>query len=180
MEQMLQWLLDDDQNELFEILAALALNILFLALIGLLLWPLGQLTLVFDLAKGYGLLWLVIFVTGVLLHRIQRFFRMDMYHHANAYVFSTLAVSCLLQGGWAAFAALTIPNFVRGGSVWLGVILYVVGVGSCLIAFYAVSSIYYGTIYRFITLPVILVSFVIFSVWPASGEVIYGWFFQLF
>jgi hypothetical protein len=180
MEQIIQWLLDDDQKELFEILVALALNILFLALIGLLLWPLGKLMLVFDLAKGYGLLWLVTFVTAMLLNGIQRFFRMDMYHHANTYLFSTLAVSCLLQGGWAAFAARTIHDFVTGEPVWIGVILYVVGVVSCLIAFSAVSSIYYGTIYKLISFAVILVGFLVFSVWPASGGVVYGWFFQLF
>jgi hypothetical protein len=122
-------------------------------------------------------LWLVIFGTAVLLNGTQRFWRMNMYNRANAFVISTLAVSCFLQVGWSAFAALTVRSFILDGPVWMGLILYLVGIISCLIAFFAVSSIYYGQIYRLISLPLILVSFLIFSVWPASGRLLYGWFF---
>src|SRR5919109_478914 len=175
-----KWLMHDDQKELFEVLVALALNVVFLALIALLLWPLGKVVLAFGLAKGYGILWIVAFLTIVLLNRLHRFFRVDMYTHADAYVLSNLAVSCFLQAGWSAYAALSVQSLVVSTPVWIVVILYLVGVLSCLIAFFAVSSFYQGHIYKMVSLPLALVSFIVFSVWPASGRVIYGWFFDLF
>jgi hypothetical protein len=101
-----KWLLHDEQKELFEVLVALALNVVFLALIALLLWPLGKVVLAFRLAKGYGSLWIVTFLTSVLVGRLHRFFRIDLYTHADAYVISNLAASCFLQACWSAFAAL--------------------------------------------------------------------------
>ncbi len=175
-----KWLLQDDQKDLFEILVAIALNVVFLALIALLLWPLGKPALALRLAKGYSILWLVTFLTVVVLNRVHRLFRMNLYDRANAFVISNLAVSCVLQAGWSAFAALTVQSLVVGTPVWSAVALYIVGFLSCLIASFAVSSFYQGQIYRLVSLPLALVSFVVFSVWPAGGRVMYGWFFDLF
>jgi len=175
-----KWLMHDDQKELFEVLVAATLNVVFLALIALLLWPLGKPMLAFRLAKGYAILWIVSFVTIVLVQRIYRFFHVDMYSHADAYVLSNLAISCFLQAGWSAFAALTVQSFIVSTPIWIVVTLYLVGVLSCLIAFFAVSSFYQGHIYKMVSLPLALVSFITFSTWPASGRVIYGWFFDLF
>ncbi len=180
IDDIIKWLTDDNQNDLFEFLVALVLNLLFLALSALLLWPLDRLAFVASLAKGYGLLWGAIFVSAGLLNPIQRFFRMNMYEHVNAFVLSTLAVSCVLQTAWSAFVVLSLHNLVTGSPIWSGVILYFVGFLSCFFAFWAVSSIYQGQIYKLISLPLALVSFLVFSVWPASGHLIYGWFFQLF
>ncbi|MFN2510326.1 MAG: hypothetical protein ABR568_02650 [Pyrinomonadaceae bacterium] len=167
----------DDQKELFEILFAIGLNAVFLALIALLFWPLGQLAVTFRLTKGYVILWAVILGTFVLISRLHRFFRVDIYTHANAFVISNLVLSCLLQAGWSAFAALTIQGFVVSSPAW---ILYIVGVISCLVAFYAVSSFYQGHVYKFVSRPLALIAFIVFSVWPASGRVIYGWSFDFF
>jgi hypothetical protein len=175
-----KWLMHDEQKELFEILVACILNLVFLALITLLLRPLGRTMLVFLLAKGYGLLWVVIYVTFLLLYRIQWFFRVNIYDQPNAFVISNLAVSCSLQVGWSAFAARSVDGFVPGAPGWAVVILYLVGVLSCLIAFFAVSSFYQGHIYKLVSLPLALFSFIIFSMWPAGGRVIYRWFFGLF
>ena len=170
----------DDQKELFEILVAGVLNVVFLALIALLLWPLSKPTLAFRLATGYAVLWIVTFITIVLVNRVHQFFRVDIYTHAGAYVISTLAISCFLQAGWSAFAALTVRSSVAGTPIWIVAALYIVGALSCLIAFFAVSSFYQGHIYKMVSLPLALVGFMVFSVWPASGRVIYGWFFDLF
>lgn len=177
---VIDWLMQDEQTDLFEFVVAFVLNLIFLALMALLLWPLDTLRLVWTLAKGYGLLWLVIFVTAWLLNAIQHFFRMNIYDRANAYIISNLAVSCFLQVGWAAFAALTVHTFSTGAPVWLVIILYLVGFLSCFITFWAVSSIYTGHIYKLVSMPLALVSFLVFSVWPASGRLMYGWFFRLF
>ena len=175
-----KWLLHDDQKELFEILFAAVLNVLFLALISLLLWPLDRLPLTLRLAQGYGVLWLVATVAIVLMHRIHRLFRVDLYTRSDAYVFSNLVLSCLLQAGWAAFAALAVQSSVAGASTWIVISLYLVGLLSCLIAFFAVSSFYQGHLYKLVSLSVTAASFIVFSVWPASGSMMYGWFFDFF
>jgi hypothetical protein len=180
MGEISKWLMHEDQKDLFEVLFASTLNILFLALVALLLWPLGRHTLAFRLAKGYGLLWIVVYVTSVLVNLSQRLFRADMYTHADAYVISNLVVSCFLQAGWAAFAALAVQGFAADASVRVLIILYIIGGISCLISFFAVSSFYQGHIYKLVSLPLAFVGFIVFSVWPASGRAIYGWFFELF
>jgi hypothetical protein len=85
-----------------------------------------------------------------------------------------------LQAGWAAFAALAIHSFVADAPVRVLLILYIVGVVSCLITFFAVSSFYQGHIYKLVSLPLALTGFLAFSLWPASGRAVYGWFFELF
>ena len=89
---------------------------------------------------------------------------------------SNLAVSCLLQIGWSSFAAFTVHSFAAGAPLWLAVVLYLVGVISCLVAFFVVSAFYQGHIYKLISLPLTLISFIVFSVWPAGARMIYGSF----
>jgi hypothetical protein len=173
-----KWLMHEEQKDLWEILFASLLNIVFLALVALLLWPLGSQRLAWRLAKGYSVLWGVVYVAAMLVNRIQDYFRVNIYDHADAFVYSNLAVSCVLQTGWSAFAALTLQSFVGGAPRWMALILYLVGTLSCLVALFAVSAFYQGHIYRFISLPLALVGFVVFSLWPASGRGLFGWFFD--
>jgi hypothetical protein len=180
MGEISKWLLHDDQKELFEVLFAMTLNIVFLGLIALLLWLPGRAGLAFRLAKGYAILWVFIFLVGGALMRIHGFFRVNLYDHADAFVNSNLAASCFLQLGWSAFSALSVHSFAAGASLPSAVSLYLVGFLSCLVAFYAVSSFYQGHIYRLISLPLALVAFIVFSVWPAIGRALYGWLFNLF
>jgi hypothetical protein len=175
-----KWLMHDDQKGLFEILFACALNVLFLALVALLLWPLGRPALALRLAKGYGVLWLVTVITVILVNRLHRLFRVDMYRRFDAYVISNLAVSCFLQAGWSAFAALAVQGFVGVAPAWVAAVLYAVGVLSCLAAFFAVSAFYQGHVYKLVSLPLAPAGFAAFSVWPAAGRTAYGWFFDLF
>jgi hypothetical protein len=177
MRSIIDWILDDKQHNLFEFLVALTLNVLFLLLIIPLLWPLNSLRMVFDLAQGYGLLWLIMLVTAALLDLMQRVFRLNLYDHFNAYVLSTLAVNCALLVGWSAFAALTAHKFVPDLPVWRAALVYLAGGLSCPIASFVTGSIYQGTIYKLASLPVVLVSFLIFSIWPDSVRTILGWFF---
>jgi hypothetical protein len=174
------WLLREEQKDLFEALVALALNLLFLALIALLLWPLDRLQLALGLAKGSGILWIAVCVAFVLVLRIQRLFGVNLYDHPDAYVSSNLVVSCFLQTGWAAFTAQAVRSFVPGLPVWGVVLSYLAGALSCLMAFFVVSSFYQGTVYKLISLPLALTGFLVFSVWPASSRALYGWFFRLF
>jgi len=92
-------LMHDDQNELFEVLVAWAMNVVFLVLIILLLWPLGRPQLAFRLAKGYLVLWVLTGLAALLGIRIQEYCRVNIYDRPNAYVISNLAVSCFIQVG---------------------------------------------------------------------------------
>jgi hypothetical protein len=148
MGEIIKWLMHDDQKELFEVFVASTLNIFFLALIALLLWPLGRVMMAFRFAKGYWLFWIVMCVTAVAVVLIRQMFRVDIDSHFDAYVISGLAVSGLLQAGWSAFAALTVHRFVASTPVWIVVILYLIGLLACHIAFTVVASFYGGHLYR--------------------------------
>ena len=166
MGDLVDWLVHDKQKDLFEVLVALVLNILFLALAALLLWPLGRLGLVPELAKGYGILWMATCIAIVLMSRIHRWLRVNLYDHGNAYIISNLVVSCALQAGWSAFAALTVRSAVAGVPIGSAVLLYLVGTLSCLSTFFVVSAFYQGHLYKLVSLPLALVGFLLFSVWP--------------
>jgi len=54
MGEFSKWLMHEDQKELFDYLFAIVLNIVFLAIIALLLWPLGKATTAFRLRRVTG------------------------------------------------------------------------------------------------------------------------------
>ena len=180
MGEFSKWLLHEDQKELFDYLFAIVLNAVFLALTALLLWPLGRAMMVLHLAKGYWGFWAAVIVTASLLVLVQRIFRMDLYSRYQAYVISGLAVSGFVQAGWSAFAALVVHESATGAPVWTKIILYGVGVVSSYVACVIVGAFYMGGLYRMVNTALALVSFILFSVWPAAGGAIYGWFFDLF
>lgn len=180
MGEFSRWLLHEDQKEFFDYLFALVLNLVFLVLIALLLWPLGRVTLVVSLAKGYWMFWTVLIVTTALLALVQRFFRMDLYERFDAYVISGLVLSGILQIGWSAYAAPVVRGFVGDASVWVAIVLYGVGVVSAYVASVAVGAYYTGGLYRLVNSALAILSFIVFSVWPTAGMKIYGWFFDLF
>ena len=161
-----KWLMRDEQKELFEILVAFVLNVVFLTLLTLLLWPLGRSQLALRFAKAYGALWVLTWASAMLGNRIQDYFRVNLYDRPNAFVFSNLAVSCALMVGWAAFAAYAVRGFIPGAEMWITVMLWIVGLVSCFVAFFAVSSFYQGHIYKLISLPLALISFLGFCAWP--------------
>ena len=180
MGQFSKWLLHEDQKELFDYLFAVVLNISFLAIAALILWPMDQTALIWRLTKGYWVFWVVLFWTAILLLILQRRLRVDMYSHYDAYVISGLVLSGLLQAGWSAFAALVVRDFTAGASTPVDIVLYGVGVFSSYVACVIVAAFYMGSIYRFTNLWIAMVSFVMFSIWPIAARVIYGWFFGLF
>lgn len=179
MGEFAKWLLHEDQKELFEYLYANALNVVFLALAALLLWPLGKVTLALGLAKGFWVFWSVIFLTASLLALLQRTLRVDMYTHFDAYVISGLVFGGIQQLGWSAFAALTVRGSAAGAPLWLAAVLYFLGLLSCFVAFSIVSAFYTGQLYRQFNLPLGAAGFILFGLWPAAGRALFGWFFDL-
>jgi hypothetical protein len=180
MGEFSKWLLHEDRKELFDYLFAVALNAAFLALVALLLWPMGRAATALSLARGFWGFWTVLIVTSSLVVLLQRLFRVDMDSHPDGYVISGLAVSGVLQAGWSAFAALTVGGAAAGVPLWLAAVLYSVGLLSCWVAFNIVSTFYMGSIYRTTNLVLATVSFILFCAWPAAGRVLYGWFFDFY
>lgn len=174
-----RWLLHEDQKEFFDYLFAVVLNAVFLGLIALLLWPMGKAAMAWSLAKGYWVFWTAVILVSCILVVLQRIFRMDLDSHFDAYVISGLVVGGFLEVGWSAFLAPVLHNFTAGASIWMTIILYAVGLVSCYVACVIVSAFYMGAIYRFVNPILALVSFVVFSVWPTAGSVMYGWLFHL-
>lgn len=173
-----RWLLHEDQKEFFDYLFALVLNIIFVGLIALLLWPLGQVSMAIRLAKGYWMFWTVLIATNALLAVVRHYFRVDLYESYNAYVISALALSGILQIGWSAFAAPVVRDAVADASLWMAIVLYAIGVVSSYIASVIVGAYYSGSLYRLVNSTLAILSFVAFSVWPFAGLAIYGWFFR--
>jgi hypothetical protein len=180
MGQFARWLLHEEQKEFFEYLFAIVLNTVFLLLVTLLLWPLGRVGMAWQLAKAYWIFWTAVILIACLVALAHRIFRMDLYSHANAYIIIGLVTSGFLQVGWSAFVAPIIYNSVSGAPVWLAIVLYALGVTSCWVAAVIVAAFYLGSLYRMVNLTLSILSFVVFSVWPAAGSAIYGWFFELF
>jgi hypothetical protein len=180
MGEFSKWLLHEDQKELFDYLYANVLSVVFLALSALLLWPLGRAMLAWQLTKGYWLFWIILILSAAVVLLFQRIFRVDMYSHFDAYLISGLVVSGFVQVGWSAFAAHTVHVFVAGTNAWVAVVLYAVCALSCFVAVAIVSAFYMGSLYRLVNLLLALVSFIVFSIWPAAGRSLYGWFFRLY
>lgn len=180
MKQIIDWLMEKEQSDLFEIVFALAVNLLFLALAALALWTMGRARLALSLAKGYVVFWLTVRLTVGMLFLLHRRFRMNIYDRSGAYIISGLVVGGLTLAGWSAFAALTVRNFTADASAWAAVALYAIGALSCLAATYPVGAYYQGGIYRLTNALVAPLSFGLFAAWPAAARAAYGWYFDYF
>lgn len=180
MGEFSKWLLHEDRKELFDYLFAVVLNAVFLALVALALWPLGQTATAVGLARGFWAFWTLLILTTALVALVQRLFRLDLDSHADAYIILGLLVSGVLQAGWSAFAALTVGGSATGAPLWLAALLYFIGLLSCWVAFNVVAAYYVGSIYRMANLTVAAVGYVLFCAWPAAGRALFGWFYDFY
>lgn len=151
----------------------------------------GKAMFAFELAKGFGVFWVVIMISIVLMLLIERTLKISPDTHFNAYVFSNLVFSIFIMMGWAAFVGVTLSNIeglsfwritffdVESLSFWIRMSLYIIGFLSCYIAFAVLTSFYSGNIFKVVNLPLALVSYLIFAIWPVAGRMLYGWFFTL-
>jgi hypothetical protein len=179
LKLIIDWLLHENQNNLFQALFSHLMAFLFLGLSALLLWPLGQAILAWRLFLGLYIFWIVLDATWLALLIFRRIAKIELDTNFDAYVMSALIVSCFLQAGWSAFAALTVQSVASGKSIWIAAALYLAGFVSSYIAYGIVASLYQGQIYRTVNLPLALLSFILFSFLPGIGNFIYGWFFRL-
>lgn len=160
-----KWLLHEDQKDLFEVLFAIVLTIVFVAIALLICWSIGRSSFGFQLLRGYSLLWGFLLIVVAITHRIHEFFKINIYDHGNVFLVSNVLASCLLQIGWSIYIALSIDRFGSGATLIVTTGMYGVAVFSCLVSFYVVSAFYQGHLYRFVSLPLALLTFVIATVW---------------
>ncbi|HBL29884.1 MAG TPA: hypothetical protein DD490_23855 [Acidobacteria bacterium] len=179
MGDFLTWLLHDDRKDLYEALVALALGLVCFGLLGLLLWPAGRLALLPVLAQGYAVFWGVAWLTAGLAGFLMRRLRVNMYDHGTAYVVAGLVSGALLQMGWSAFAALAVQASLGGAPLGGRVLSHAAGGLTCVAASFVLGAVYQGTLYRLVHLPLALLSYGVFSLWPAGAAALYGWFFRL-
>jgi len=175
MGKLIDWLLDENQEDLWNFLVALALNGVFLGVSALLLWPLDRLSLVASLAKGLGFLLLATIILAFLLGVFQRVLRLNLYQRSGAYIASTLLTSSFLLAGWAAFSRLTIDGSLAGATFWPGAALYLSGLLACLGGYYLVAAFFTGQVYQLLGLPFTLVCYLVYSIWPGSARLLFGW-----
>ena len=181
MRSFSRWLLREEQKDFFEYLFACAVNLLFLILVALVLWPLSELEFAVHLAKGYWVFWSVVILVaaaialgGRVLHIGQRPAFWDVY------LMVVVVVSAGLQAGWSAFAAITFRDFSIASNIWIAATLCVIAFLSCYVAYLIVSALFNTRRLRLVNLILALASFIVFTIWPQVGRLMYGWFFDLF
>jgi hypothetical protein len=143
------------------------INTLFIGLCALLLWPLGGLGVAWRLAQGYLLLWLATFASILLLFFIEWLTRVNMDDHFYTYIALGIVGSLPLSAGWGAFAAFTIHTSFYDAVNWQWIVGHVVGLLSAYIAVSVISAFFSGTIYKLVNLPVAVLAYLLFAIWPA-------------
>lgn len=166
-------------EELLDFSIIAGINLLFLGLIALALWPLGWLALVGQLAWGFLGLWILLFLSATLLGWVERWLRINMYDRYNLYFLLNLLTSLWLILGWSSIAAQLVSHAAATESGWRVAILMGVGLLSSYVGSLVVTLIFRGTLYQLASMPAALLGYILFSLWPASGQFMYGWFFDL-
>ncbi len=168
---------DDLKKEVQEIGVALLLNVIVMAVLALLLWALGRPAVGLHFAKSYGVLWILLVVSIIVLAALESLAGINLDTHFNTIVVVNLSVSVLLVTGWSAFAALVMHKAAQDASWFVAGSLYVLGFLSCYLTFAVMTSFYSGSIYKIVTLPLALISFIVFALWPVAARTLFGWFF---
>ena len=173
-------LIQDAPVEALDFVVVFLFNVVFVGLAALALWAVGAAPLASRLAKSYAVLWGAVSFSHVALMMIHGILRIDLYHHDDLYLYSNMAAGFLLLPPWSTYAALEARAFAEGAGPGRAVLVYVVGFLASAVAWKVVCTVYRGWYYQLTFVWVALVSFVLFALWPAGGQTLYGWLFELF
>lgn len=150
-------------------------NLLVLLVVGLMLLPIGRWRLLWELARGFAVLWGVLLLAAWGVTLIQQKLRVSDDPPSDAYLLSNAAVGVVLLVVWGGYTALLVRGSAMGAPVWTAVLLYVAGVLAAHAAFSALCAIYTGTFYRMINLVTAVGAFTLFSAWPPAARALFGW-----
>ncbi len=167
-------------ESVIDFLIPIVLNLLFIVIAALVLWPMGKTVLAFQLAKGLIVFWVITFVSVVVVAQVQRLLHISSDSHEIAFVISNLIHGMFLVVGWSAFASIVVHEATAGAGTGAAVVLWIVGIFSSAMAYVVITTFHRGSIYTLFNVLVTTVSLVICGVWPAMAHTTYGWFFNLF
>lgn len=152
--------------------------LMVLAVLAILFLPLRRWELLWQMARGMGVLWAALIVAAWLMYRVQRLLRVRDDPPSDAYLLSNTAVGVVLLSAWGGYSALVVDASAAGAPVWAAAILYLGGVLAAHAAFSVISAIYPGSFYRYVNAPVALAAYILFAAWPPAARALFGWLAQ--
>jgi hypothetical protein len=159
-----------DLRELaMDVLVALGINIGFGLLAALGYGLLGRMPMLGPLALKFAILWGVMLLVTVMLHPIQRIFRLNLYDHSTAYVLINALAGALPLLIFSAFGALMAHQSAPGTSA---IVLHLIGFLASYVAHTVVTVFFHGQIYMLINFVVALGGYLVFAAWPAAARVL--------
>lgn len=167
-------------ESVIDFLIPIVMNVAFITIAALVLWPMGKTSSAFQLAKGFVVFWVVTLVTVVAVAVVQRMLRISADNHEVAFIGSNVIHGMFLVTGWAAFASLVVHAATQNTTSVATIVIWIVGVLSCLMAYTILTTFHPGTIYTLFNSVTTILSFAIFGIWPGLAQKTYGWFFDLF
>jgi hypothetical protein len=150
-------------------------NVLVLVVIAVMLLPVGRWRLLWELTRGFAVLWGVLLLTAWLVYVLQRRLRIEDDPPSDAFVLSNMAVCVVLLMMWGGYSALLVRASTTGAPLWQSILVHAAGVLAAHAAFSAICAIYVGSIYRMISLGSAVGSFALFAAWPAAARALFGW-----
>lgn len=150
-------------------------NVLVLVVVAVMLLPVGRWRLLWELTRGFAVLWGVLLLVAWLLYVLQRRLRIEDDPPSHAYVLSNMAVCVVLLVMWGGYSALLVRASAAGAPLWQSILVHAAGVLGAHAAFSAICAIYTGSIYRMISLGSAVGAFALFAAWPAAARALFGW-----
>ncbi len=157
---------DAAKSAITDFLIALLISLVFFVVAGALLWFAGQTVFLGQLAGAYVLFCFGVLAVSLIGMLIMQLARVNFHDHFNTYVILNVALGALPVVLWSAFAARLAANGAGGFSALSAALLHVCGFLSCYTAYTVVTSQFNGTLYRMILLPLALIGYVVFAVFP--------------
>lgn len=150
-------------------------NVMVLAVIAVMLLPAGRWRLLWELTRGFAVLWGVLLLAAWLMMLVQHRLRISDDPPSDAYLLSNAAVGVVLLVIWGGYTALLVRASATGAPLWLSILLHTAGVLAAHAAFSAVCAVYTGTFYRLINLVTAVGAFGVFAAWPPGARALFGW-----
>lgn len=150
-------------------------NVLVLVVMAVMLFPVGRWRLLWELTRGFAVLWGVLLLAAWLMYVLQRRLRVEDDPPSDAYVLSNMAVCVVLLVIWGGYTALLVRASTAGAPLWTSILVHAAGVLAAHAAFSAICAIYTGSIYRMISLGSAVGAFALFAARPAAARALFGW-----
>lgn len=163
-----------------ELLLAAGINVVFLIIAALALWPLGHAALAGSIGLGllvFALAAVVVFVLSLIAHAV---FRIEIDPPSTGCVIVNLAASVLLQAGWAAFAALAARGHATGATLLTAIVVYFLGLVASWLGTVVTGAFFQGSVYKSAAAIVSFLGFAVFAFWPGVAHALFGWIFARF